>query len=74
MNSMKLVVLSGEAKIFSQGCFVNIEEALRWVTKMLREEVEIVLRRCNIGSGIANLGKGVENFCHIIERGALETV
>jgi hypothetical protein len=42
VKSMKLVALSGEAEIFSPGYFVNIEDALRWATKMLGEEVEIV--------------------------------
>jgi hypothetical protein len=32
----------GDQIVFSQGCFIIMEDALRWTTKVLAEEVAIV--------------------------------
>jgi len=34
-------VVGGEEIIFSQGCFIIMEDALRWATKVLSEEVAV---------------------------------
>jgi V8-like Glu-specific endopeptidase len=35
-------VVKGEKTIFNQGCFINMEDALRWATNVLGEKVAIV--------------------------------
>lgn len=42
VKSMKLITSDGQGEIFSQGCYVDIADALRWCSKVLGEEVDIM--------------------------------
>lgn len=42
VKSMRLVSPDGEGEVFSQACYIEIGEALRWCGKVLGEEVDVM--------------------------------